>query len=676
MTRQPNRLPPDARHGFSGGAIDRAKPLSFRLDGRSYEAFAGDTVLSALLAAGVDGAGTHLGEAIGLNEHFAPPVMRAGAGDAARAMPMDRTPVSEGLELRTLGPRDERLTLAGVAQRLVGLMGKQGRSLGRRLDDPRGFEGPWLSLAPSRTIEADIAVVGGGLAGMSAAIAAAEAGERVVLIERRTSLGGDACFFGAVGEAEPPEAMIARLAEKIARLDAITVLLRTDAIGLTDTRIKAHQVEAGDAGPESRVVTIAARRVVLATGCAERLPVFSGNRAPGVSGAIAAFHRAERFGVWLGKRAIVATPHNFGYRLALLASDAGVTVQRVADSRFSPQSRFIDFCKASGITLASGLVPRVVEAIRKEPSALSVTFAVAIDEIGQEAAALTTDLLVAAGSWQPRLELWLLAGGGCHYDEAERRLVAQGAPETVALAGSADGYRSALACMASGSNTVARLLGRKPKPIEDVEVDAIYESRDGATAVAPWRPGRNGAFLDGGLSFTLRPPGVRPDGHGMGAAQMHVLGLGDVAAAIELGAIPAAVAGMVAAERCLGGGDGMDVGWRVTQAADARVAAELPPYLNGRFGPRPQKIVVEARDQRFFEPGCLIYTTSDPADPFAAVGAVIGPSPDGRPGGTAIADRKALGTAATLFVRDTSGAVPVTIIASPKPAVARSGTQA
>lgn len=676
MTRQPNRLPPDARHGFSGGAIDRGKPLSFRLDGRSYEAFAGDTVLSALLAAGVDGAGTYMGEAIGLNEHFAPPVIRASAADAARAMPMDRTPVVAGLELRTLGPREERLSLEGVARRLARLMGKQGRSLGRRLDDPRGFEGPWLSLAPKQTIDTDFAVIGGGLAGMSAAIAAAEAGERVVLIERRTSLGGDARYFGAVADAEPPEAMIARLTERIAALDAITVLLRTDAFGLTGTRIKAHQVELGEAGPESRVVAVAAKRIVLATGCAERLPVFSGNRAPGVSGAVAAFHRAERFGVWPGQRAIVATPHNFGYRLALLASDAGVTVQRVADSRLSPQSRFIDFCKASGITLASGLVPRALEAIRKEPLAVSVAFSVAIEEIGQEAAALTTDLLVAAGGWQPRLELWLQAGGGCHYDEAERRLVAQGEPEAVSLAGSVAGHRSARACLASGSNTVARLLGRKPKPIEDVEADAIYESRDGATAVAPWRPGRNGAFLDGGLSFTLRPPGARHDGHGIGPAQMHVLGLGDVAAAVELGAIPAAVAGTVAAERCLGGGDGMDVGWRVTQADGVDASAELPPYLNGRFGARPRRIVVEARDQRFFEPGCLIYTTSDPADLFAAVGVVIGPSPEGRPGGTAIADRKALGTAATLFVRDTSGAVPVTIVANPKPAVTRSEKQA
>ena len=52
MKRQPHRLPAEARHGFGGAELDRGKPISFRLDGRSYEAFEGDTVLSALLAAG------------------------------------------------------------------------------------------------------------------------------------------------------------------------------------------------------------------------------------------------------------------------------------------------------------------------------------------------------------------------------------------------------------------------------------------------------------------------------------------------------------------------------------------------------------------------------------------------------------------------------------------------
>ena len=37
----------------SGGRIDRARPLRFTFDGRGFEGFEGDTLASALLAAGV-----------------------------------------------------------------------------------------------------------------------------------------------------------------------------------------------------------------------------------------------------------------------------------------------------------------------------------------------------------------------------------------------------------------------------------------------------------------------------------------------------------------------------------------------------------------------------------------------------------------------------------------------
>ena len=60
------RLAADAPHQFSGIELDRSKPLSFRLDGRSVEGFVGDTVLSAVLASGVDTYGTFQGTPIGL----------------------------------------------------------------------------------------------------------------------------------------------------------------------------------------------------------------------------------------------------------------------------------------------------------------------------------------------------------------------------------------------------------------------------------------------------------------------------------------------------------------------------------------------------------------------------------------------------------------------------------
>jgi sarcosine oxidase, subunit alpha len=652
VTARSNRLPADSKHRFGGGAIDRGRPLSFRLNGRSFEAFAGDTVFSTLLAAGIDTAGTYHDEPIGLDERFAPPVIARGERSPAKVLPMDRTPIVAGLDLVTIGPRERPLV-----PRLRGLIAGGGRTLGHRLDDPHALEGGWLAAEPTETLDADTVVVGGGLAGMSAALAAADAGGRVILVERRGMLGGDARFFGTVGDQEAPETTIARLGEMIGGTPAITVLTFADAFAMSGNRVRVHQVAVENDLLAPRVLALEAKRIVLATGAAERLPVFPGNRAPGITGAVAAFNLAERYGVWPGKRAVVATPNNFAYRLALLAADAGIEVQRVADSRPTPQSRFIDFCKASGITLATGLVPRAAEPGRDAES-LRVSFAVSIEGAHGDTAPMTTAQLVAAGTFQPRLALWLMAGGRCDYDAAERRIEARGTVDGVALAGAAAGYKGSPACLKSGESAIAQLLDRSAPPIEDAEVDAVYESREGAMPIAPPRPARGAAFLDAGFSFSTRPP--RRDAATVPPAQLRALGISDVAAAVEIGLVPASDAGIIAAERCLGGGEIIDTGWRVTPQPRP---SGPPAYLAGRFGAKPQLVIIAPQDARRFEPGCLIYPSSDAADPFAAVGAVIAPAP-GSEGARALIAHASLGSA--LFVRDAGGVTPVRVVEAPE----------
>lgn len=657
MTRQPNRLPAGVKHGFGGTAIDRERPLSFRLNGRLHDGFAGDTVLSAVLAGGTDTAGQHLGQPVALDADCGPQVIAArDAANPALALPMDRTPALDGLDLVTVGPRLDPLPQRGLGARLVRLLAPRSRTLGHRLDDPRAVAGAWLTAPARETLSADTLVVGGGIAGMSAALAAAEAGQKVILIEHRPTLGGDARFYGTVGDETPPETTIADLVARLEASDAVTVLTGTDAMVLAGSRLRAHRVSVEDGRPRGQVLALQAPRIVLATGAAERLPVFPGNRLPGVIGSVEAFHNAERYGVWPGRLALFATPHNFGYRLALLAADVGIGVQRVTDTRPAPQSRFIDFCKASGITLAAGLVPRAVTAAR---GSLSVSFAVAIEDAGGEAGSVATDLLIAAGAWQPRLALWLLAGGQCSFDPAANWLAARGEVEGLVLAGSAAGWRSSTACLASGTAAVASLFGRRPKAIEEYEVDAVYESPPAPTPITPWQAGR-GAFLDRGISFTQRPGEEIREALATQPGELGMLSLGDVAAFVETGAIRDEDAGIIAEERCLAGGDIVDTGWRV--AAPAAGDADLPAFLHGRFGPKPQLALVAADDGRRFEVGCLVYPSSDASGPDEAIGVVISPAPDERKGARILASRTGLAQAPALFVRDTSGAVAATLI--------------
>jgi sarcosine oxidase subunit alpha len=412
MTGIVHRLAADAPHGFAGNAIDRGKPLQFRLNGRAITGFTGDTVLSAALANGIQVAGRHGDEAVALDEGFAP-LVSTGRGSP---LPMDRTPAIDGLDLTTVGQRRDPIAsrgfLGALRNRLVG----PGRTLNHSFGETGTGTPPWLGAPAETVIEADFAIVGAGVAGLSAAATAAAAGKSVVLIEHTPHLGGNIRYFGVAEGEFPPEATIARLVEMVTGKPEITTLLRADAFAVTGTTLRVHQVTTDTDRPSSRVVAVRAGHIVVATGAIERLPLFPGNRTPGVVGALAAFNRAERYGVWSGERALFTTPQSYPYRLALRIAEAGVKVQRIIDSRVAPASRYLDFAKAMGITLASALVPSQAEPLQRNQPGLRVNFVFAIAGVPQDNAPIDTDLLVAAGAWQPDIQLWLRAGGGAGWD--------------------------------------------------------------------------------------------------------------------------------------------------------------------------------------------------------------------------------------------------------------------
>ena len=657
MKQTTHRLDADAPHGFGGGALDRAQPLSFRLDGRHYGGFAGDTVLSALLAAGVGTAGVLNGAPLALDETLAPLVApRRSRADPRSWLPMDRAIVRAGDDLAVVAARSGFERWLPQVARLV-----PRTSLNVRFGDRQSFDPAWSSLLPVETAETGTVVVGGGIAGMSAALSAADAGERVILVEQRPTLGGDARFFGRVGDEAAPEERIADLARRIAERDTIAVLTSSEALSLAGTRVLVHEARRADGDFGGRLTRLVAQRVILATGAAERLPVFPGNRLPFVVGAVAAFNRAERFGVWIGQGALIATPQSFAYRLALLAADAGVRVRRVVDARPAPQSRFIDFAKATGVTLASG---RIVSAVAPQRHGrLRVTFSVSVEGATGEAEELETDALIAAGGWQPRIGLWLAAGGQAVWDSGARTLAARGVLEGVRLAGAAAGLTSSAACAASAVWAVDDLLARPAEPVRDRLLDAVYETPAAPTPVATVQSGGAPAYLDSGTSFTLRRPFVERSAMAPTPRQFSPLSVGDVAAAVAVGAIPATVAGIVAEERCLRGSAEIgDTGWRPAgeDIAGEASASAVPAYLAGRFGPNAPVLRLAVGDGRRFEAGCLLFAGSEAASPADAIGVVLGMETDA-PVARVLGNRGAVTAAPLLFVRDISGPVPVTL---------------
>lgn len=593
----PRRLAADAAHQFGGIAIDRSKPLQFRFDGRRISGFAGDTVLSALLASGIDTFGRFADHPLALTERLAPL-----AGDKGGApLPIERLPVIDGADLTTTGRKQFSLT--------------RGSSLGHLIDGIP--EPPWLRDSPAETISTDLLIVGGGVAGLAAAEAAAQAGHSVVLAERRPWLGGDARYFGQVGDEASPEAVSNALIAKLAALPNLTLMTSADAFAIHGSTARLHRILDG----RGAVTAVTAKRIVLATGSVQRLPIFSGNRLPRVVSAIGAYHIAKRYGVALGANAIVATQSNYGYRLALRLNDAGVSIRRIADQRVNAQSRFVDFAKASGLKLAGGQIP--VSAVLARSHELQVSFATF--GTASVPTVFDSDCLIVSGPFQPDLALWMLSGGRTAW--AEGRLEPRGHVEHVALAGAAAGYRSMAACLASGRTAAGAVFGGSPKQIDDAEIGAAYETPEAPTMIAPAVAGAP-AFLESGASLIVRAaPGAKP----VLTRHAQAPSIGDVAASVELGLTSAADAGAVAEERGAPGGDLVESNWKPS----ASTSDGTPPWLAARFG-ESERVHLIVDGKRRFERGALVYANTSPPDPAMAIGVIEGDAPEGQPGGIAL----------------------------------------
>ncbi len=103
---------------------------------------------------------------------------------------MARTPAVDGAEFYTIGSRTRRVHLP--------VIGKERRSLRQNLDR-NAVISPWHDQPPHALITADVVIVGGGVAGMSAALSAARTGASVTLLEVGTDARRQCPLFRLAG---------------------------------------------------------------------------------------------------------------------------------------------------------------------------------------------------------------------------------------------------------------------------------------------------------------------------------------------------------------------------------------------------------------------------------------------------------------------------------------------
>ncbi len=615
MRPQTNRLPATTGKGLAGAHIDRSRPIRFTINGRVTPGFAGDTVLSALLAAGVDTIGTHAGQPLGLRASAAPAIAYAAKASAPEhALPMERTPARDGAEYRIL--------TEGPAPGLFARLFQPGRTLGLTLETPGSLVRPWRAIRGEAAEPTDLVVVGGGVAGMAAALAGAHAGLKVTLLEASPHLGGHSGLFGTQDGESTPEENITALATEIIANPTITVVTHAEVFAIGEGIVRMHQLDVGGDRVEGRVRDLPTRHIVLATGALERLPVLPGNRLPGVVGAQDAFDLAYRYGIWPGHNWLLATSGNPAYRLPTLLAESGLILDRILDGRDHASSRYIEFCKAYGFRQFPGTVPLAIA-----PSAGGRLLV----ELPQ-GEPISVDRLVLCGGWQPDLTLWHLAGGESRWNARRERLEPIGEVRGLVLAGSAAGQFTRRGCVTSGIHAVDRLLARTGHGVDDPVIDAFYETPDRQMHAGNKEDAPVPAYLDADDALMLRP--APPPSGGWtsifsrsrsGTVRVlseapQPLSIGAICAGVGIGLIPPELAGIVAQERVA------LIPLRRTEQPLPTLSEDVqtvPAYLADRFGADAVVKPLRHDPSRQMGTGALIFEGEDATDPRRAVGVVL-----------------------------------------------------
>ncbi len=468
-------------HRIDGlGRIDRSQPIRFTFDGEDIQGVAGDTIASALLASGIS--------IVGRSFKYHRPRGIWGAGVEEPNAIVD---VIAPSSIRNCRATTE-LAVDGMVVRSVNASPTAAKDRNAFLDrfarfipsafyyktfmwpdwhlfEPRirsmaglGVLDPSLDLpryAEQVNENCDVLVVGGGAAGLYAALKVAEAGQSVILCDDGHEFGGALLHRSAdidgIAGAEWIAKAVARLAELGARL-----LPRTTAFGVYDHMLIGLNERTNHGGMD-RLWRIRPKAVVLATGAIERPLPFANNDLPGILSAEAGLSYLRRHGVAVGRHVVIASNngHTQEVAAALAAAGSKVTV--------------VDYRKGQRLASAHG---------RGRVSAVTL----------EDGTRITADAVLTSGGFTPTLHLYCQARGKLRFADTLLSFVAGDEVDRVFVAGAADGRFDLQGVLQSAAAALSRM-GVAVDAIPEVECEALDPS-----IVPAWpQPGMRGrVWLD------------------------------------------------------------------------------------------------------------------------------------------------------------------------------------
>ena len=406
-----------------GRLIDRKKALEFTWNNKRLRGYAGDTLASALLAngemmvgrsfkyhrpRGIVASGPEEPNAlVGLREgaHFEPNQRASTTAlyDGLSAKPQNAWP-SLQFDMNAINAKLSRFLPAGFYYKTF----IHPRAFWKHLFEPIIRRAAGLGEAPKSPdpdryehfyAHVDMLIVGGGIAGLGAALTAGRAGAKVLLIEQNPHWGGRAGIDGVQIDNQPADQWVKSALAELQAMPNMRLRINTMGAGCYDHGYAIAYERVSDCAPDNaprhRLWRIRAKQIISATGAIERPLSFANNDVPGVMLASALRDYLENHAVSCGDVMVLATNNDDAYRSAIAQIKAGLSVAAIVDARATADGDLCDQARALGIRVLTGKGIACVKG-NKRVSAIEICQQAGEGSVIEE---IPCDVVAMSGGW-------------------------------------------------------------------------------------------------------------------------------------------------------------------------------------------------------------------------------------------------------------------------------------
>jgi len=270
----------------------------------------------------------------------------------------------------------------------------------------------------------DVVVVGAGPAGLAASIEAGKAGASVLLVDLNLKAGGQLFkqihkFFGSSEHRSGTRGFdIGNQLLDEAKEAGVEIWLGSTVIGLFP-RMKVV-IEKGMDSNKKEVITVQAKKIIIATGASENVIRFKGWTIPGVMGAGAAQTMINVNHVKPGRRVVMLGSGNVGLIVSYQLMQAGCEVVALVEAAPKIGGYAVHAAKIRRAGVPIYMNHTIVEAIPGEDGCVSKVIIAKVDSnfmpISGTEKELEADTVTLAAGLKPSVELSKLMKCECTFN--------------------------------------------------------------------------------------------------------------------------------------------------------------------------------------------------------------------------------------------------------------------